>query len=102
MPSCRYRTGRANASNFMSLKKLLFWLFRNILQDDCLCWPQAGGLRSGLTTAFSPFSGAPSPQKITPDGVTGLVNNDGMVRLGTGGECPLLYALNFVFFKKII
>ena len=99
MPSCRYRTGRANASNFMSLKKLLFWLFRNILQDDCLCWPQAGGLRSGLTTAFSPFSGAPSPQKITPDGVTGL---NEVVRLGTGGEWPLFYALKFVFFKKII
>ena len=90
---------RANASNFMSLEKLLFWLFRSILQDDCLCWPQAGGLRSGLTTAFSPFSGSPSPQKITPDGVNGL---NEVVRLGTGGEWTLFYALNLVFFKKII
>ena len=54
-------------------------------------------LRSGLTTAFSPFSGAPSPQKITPDGVNGL---NEVVRLGTDGEWPLFDTLIHVFTEK--
>jgi hypothetical protein len=82
---------RANASNFVNYSLLLFWLFRSILFADCLCLPQAGGLRSGFTTACSPFSGAPSPQKI-PNKLGAGLNE--VVHLGTGGRLPtFLFAI---------